>query len=154
MPGNQIVATFQVNKNLVVTPSALAETFVCRIPSNDIQENPSEPPRKQKKFQDTSHVNKISRNQVFVYNKFDLPSYTLLPNVPVTMQFKLNPESRLGKKSLVKLIPYEIAELKCSKHSEVDGKKIFQSEIINTSECKLVFQNGDTIATKSTLKAL
>ena len=147
MPGNQIVVTFQVDKDLVVTPSALAETFVCRIPSNDMQENPSEPPRKQKKFQD--NVNKISRNQVFVYNKFDLPSYTLLPNVPVTMQFKLNPESRLGKKSLVKLIPYKIAELKCSKHSEVDGKKIFQSEIINTSECKLVFQNGDTITTIS-----
>ena len=33
MPGNQIVVTFQVKKNLVVTsPSVLAETFLCHIP--------------------------------------------------------------------------------------------------------------------------
>ena len=33
MPGNQIVVTFQVKKNLVVTsPSILAETFLCHIP--------------------------------------------------------------------------------------------------------------------------
>ena len=49
-----------IPENLVVT--SLAETSFCQVPTNDMHENPSEPPQKQKKIQGISPVNKLSRN--------------------------------------------------------------------------------------------
>ena len=225
MPGNQIVVTFQVKKNLVVTsPSVLAETFLCHIPCNTLGQNSSEEtphfsnkvgpeivsktsrsrslsrphsrstssrtrgsrsrskdhsrtrdssrtrdpckkkdrprtrnisqpktPQKRKRSQNESDetksavkVIKTVANQAYVRLKLcELPVLSLLPGASVTMELKLNPESRLHSKSLVKLIP-QSTDLKCPESVFVNHKKMIQIKVM-TSMTPLGTQSAQSI---------
>ena len=223
MPGNQIVVTFQVKKNLVVTStSILAKTFLCHIPQksgdktqhflnkvgpkkvskksrsrslsrplsrstrsrtrdsrsrtrdNSGTRDPSrnkdhsrtrdhssskdrsrirdrsrtrdpsrtrkksqiKVPEKRKRSQNESDetespvkVIKTIANQTYVKLPSERFRLGLLPGAFVILELELNPESRLGSKSLVKIIPQN-TELKCPESALVNNKKVIQIKVM------------------------
>ena len=211
MPGNQIVVTFQVKKNLVVTsPSILAETFLCHIPqksgdktqhflnkvgpkkvskksrsrslsrplsrstrsrtrdsrsrtrdhsstrdpsrnkdhsSSKDRSKTRDPSRTRKKSQikvpekrkrsknesdETESPVKVIKtiaNQTYVKLPSERFGLGLLPGAFVILELELNPESRLGSKSLVKIIPQN-TELKCPESALVNHKKVIQIKVM------------------------
>ena len=226
MPGNQIVVTFQVKKNLVVTsPSVLAETFLCHIPCNTLSQNSgdetqhfsnkvgpkiasktsrsrsrsrpnsrstssrtrgsrsrskdhsrtrdrsrtrdlcrkkdrprtrniSQPktPQKRKRSQNESDetesavkVIKTVASQAYVRLKLcELPVLSLLPGASVSMELKLNPESPLVSKSLVKLIP-QSTDLKCPESVFVNHKKMIQIMVMTSMTTLLGHSDAESI---------
>ena len=89
--------------------------------------------RSQNESDETESAVKVIKtvvNHAYIQLKLcDLPVLSLLPGASVIMELKLNPESRLGSKSLVKIIPQN-TELKCPEGALVNHKKVIQIKVM------------------------
>ena len=109
-------------------------------------------PQKRKRSQNESDetesavkVIKTVANQAYVRLKLcELPVLSLLPAASVTMELKLNPESQLGSKSLVNLIP-QSTDLKCPESVFVNHKKMIQIKVMTSMTTLLGHSDAESI---------